>query len=93
MAKHQEAALAKKEEAQENLKAAALARSNELRRRQDPGRSAFSIGEFCQRNGISLSFYFLLQKQGLGPRTMRVGHRRIITLEAEADWQHEREAG
>jgi hypothetical protein len=54
--------------------------------------AAFSISEFCRRNGISQSFYFKLQQRHLAPRTMNLGHRRLITPEAEKDWQREREA-
>ena len=47
---------------------------------------AFSIKEFCRRHGISLSFYFKLQAQGLGPVTMRVGTRVLITKDAARGW-------
>jgi hypothetical protein len=53
---------------------------------------AYPIPEFCRRHGISQSFYFLLQRQGLGPRTMKVGARVVISKEAAADWRRAREA-
>jgi hypothetical protein len=52
------------------------------------GRAAFTKREFCQRNAISLPFYYKLRKMGRGPREM-LGR---ITVDAERDWQKEREA-
>jgi hypothetical protein len=57
----------------------------------DAGASAMSISRFCRRNSISEPFFFKLKANGLGPRTMNVGKRTLITNEAEADWRKERE--
>ncbi len=54
-------------------------------------KDAYSIPEFCQRLGISNSFYFKMQTEGRGPRVMRVGHRVLISKEAAAEWRRERE--
>jgi predicted DNA-binding transcriptional regulator AlpA len=54
-------------------------------------KDAYSIPEFCQRLGISNSFYFKMQTEGLGPRVMRVGHRVLISKESAAEWRRERE--
>jgi hypothetical protein len=48
---------------------------------------AFSIREFCRRHGISLSFYHKLRTQGLGPRTLRLGARVLITQEDARRWR------
>ena len=48
---------------------------------------AFSIAEFCTAHGISEAFYFELQKTGKGPKVMRVGTRRLISIEAAARWR------
>jgi hypothetical protein len=48
--------------------------------------AVFTIKEFCDRYRIATSFYFKLQKQGKGPRTMRIGSKVLITAEAAADW-------
>ena len=40
---------------------------------QANGPLAFSIGEFCSLHRISTDFYYKLQRQNLGPTTMRVG--------------------
>jgi hypothetical protein len=55
-------------------------------------RDAYSIPEWCRRNGFSPSFFFKLQKKGLGPRVMRVGRRTLVSREANDEWRREREA-
>ena len=55
-------------------------------------RAAYSIPEWAKRNGISVSMYHKIQKQGLGPRIMRVGSRTLISREADEQWRREREA-
>ena len=55
-------------------------------------REAYSIPEFCEQNSISRSFYFVLRKDGRGPREMSVGRRKLVSREAAADWRREREA-
>jgi hypothetical protein len=52
---------------------------------------AYSIKQFCQAHGISEMTYHRLRRLGLGPRTMKVLNRTIITHEAAADWRRERE--
>jgi hypothetical protein len=51
-----------------------------------------SIASFCQSNGISITTYFVLKRQGKGPREMKVGKLVLITPEAEKDWRKAREA-
>jgi hypothetical protein len=56
-------------------------------------RKAFSIPQFCARNGdLSEGFYRKMRKLGLGPRETRILDRVIITIEAETEWRHAREA-
>lgn len=50
-------------------------------------RQAFTIAEFCQSHGFSRAHYFNLQRDGLGPRTMQVGARRLISQEAAIEWR------
>lgn len=52
----------------------------------------FTIPEFCRRHKFSQSYFFVLKKTGLGPRTMKLGHRTLISKEAAAAWRREREA-
>jgi len=61
--------------------------------RGDTGR-AFSIKEFCERNGrISRSTFYAMRLAGKGPRLMKVSANRVaISPEAEAEWRREREA-
>ncbi|TWB63043.1 hypothetical protein FBZ94_103743 [Bradyrhizobium sacchari] len=53
---------------------------------------AYSIEQFCQAHGISIDLYFKMQRQGLGPATMKVGSRTLISVEAAAAWRRERES-
>jgi predicted DNA-binding transcriptional regulator AlpA len=50
-----------------------------------------SVDAFCERQGFCRATLYNLWKSGRGPRFMKVGSRRIITPEAEADWQREME--
>ena len=52
---------------------------------------AFSIASFCKRHGISESFLHKLRVKGLGPVTMTVGSRTLISAEAAAEWRRARE--
>lgn len=46
-----------------------------------------TIRQFCDTWEFSPSFYFKLQKQGRGPRTIRIGPKKVlITPAAEDDW-------
>lgn len=51
---------------------------------------AMSIPDFCTRHGISLSFFYLLSERGEAPRTMKVGGRRLISVEEAARWREQR---
>lgn len=55
-------------------------------------RKALSIPEFCKSHGISVAMFYILDKDGKTPRTMRVGARRLISEEAAADWRRAMEA-
>jgi hypothetical protein len=50
-----------------------------------------SIARFCVRNDISEPYFFKLKANGLGPNTMRLGARTLITAEAERRWRQARE--
>lgn len=50
-------------------------------------RVAFTIPEFCGRNGMSAGKYHALKRAQRGPEEMRDGIWVRITLEAEAAWQ------
>ena len=50
----------------------------------DPQALAMSIHAFCVRHDISEDLFFKMQREGWGPRVMRVGTRRLISQEAAA---------
>jgi hypothetical protein len=58
---------------------------------QQPPDADRSIAGFCRRQNISRAFFYALRARGQAPRVAHAGARRIITPEAEADWEHERE--
>ena len=50
----------------------------------------YSIREFCGAVGISVSYFYELKQAGLAPRTMKLGSRRIISVEEAQKWCRER---
>ena len=54
--------------------------------------AASTIEEFCHAHRVSPSMYWKMKAEGLGPREMHVGRRRLISAEAAAEWRREREA-
>ncbi len=48
---------------------------------------ALSIAEFCARHSISVAYFYELRKRGLAPRVMRLGTRRLISVEEAARWR------
>ena len=61
---------------------------------QQSGRAALSVTEFCMSHGISRALFYLLLRDGSGPRVMRVRGRVLISTEAASEWRQrmEREA-
>ena len=51
----------------------------------------FSISEFCASHNISVDTYFKIQRNGTGPKIMKVGSRTLISAEAAAAWRAARE--
>lgn len=54
--------------------------------------TVYSVDEFCRAHRISRASLYNYWAAGIGPRTMRVGSRRLISAEAAAEWRREREA-
>ncbi len=52
-------------------------------------RDAFSVGEFCRRNGFSVELFYKFKAEM--PVTFRVGTRVLISKEAAARWRAARE--
>jgi hypothetical protein len=56
-----------------------------------PERMAFSIEQFCARNGIGVSTYHKLKRQGRGPVEMRLGPCTVrVSIEEEKIWREAR---
>jgi hypothetical protein len=53
--------------------------------------AAYSIKDFCRAHSISPAFYHKLQREGLGPRELRLGARTLISRESAGEWRRERE--
>lgn len=52
----------------------------------------YTVTEFCaEHGGISRVLFYKLQKEGRGPRLMKVGRRTLISAEAAADWRRQME--
>jgi hypothetical protein len=68
-----------------------VARLLQLLAHVDACSQARSIPQFCARNNISRSFFYVLKKRGKAPRIMNVDGRQIISPEAERDWRLARE--
>lgn len=60
-------------------------------RYEPDGADAQTIDAFCSRNGISRAMFYKLQKQGLGPKTMRLGSRVLITSKSAEKWRAQME--
>ena len=54
-------------------------------------RLALTIRQFCEAFSISEAFYYKLRRQGQGPREMELGARKLISIEAAAEWRRLRE--
>ncbi|HYE35669.1 hypothetical protein [Methylocaldum sp.] len=55
-------------------------------------RDAYTIPEFCKSHRICLASFYNLEKRGQAPRTFRVGRRRLVSVEAAAEWRRAMEA-
>jgi hypothetical protein len=51
----------------------------------------YTVTEFARAHNISVAHFYALRKRGLGPREMVLGRRRLISVDAAADWRRERE--
>ena len=52
---------------------------------------AQSVRQFCESHNISKAGFYVLLKNGCGPKVMRVGGRTLISTEAAAHWRRDRE--
>ena len=61
-------------------------------KQQEQKALVFTIASFCCAHEISRPFLYSLWQRGIGPRTMRIGSRVLISDEAAADWRKDMEA-
>ena len=54
-------------------------------------RAALGVTEFCRSHGISRGLFYLLLREGNGPRVMRVRGRVLISAEAAREWREQME--
>lgn len=54
-------------------------------------KQAYSIEEFCELHSISRAKLYLLIKEGTAPTFMRIGKRRLISIEAAEQWRRRME--
>ena len=53
---------------------------------------AFSVPEFCSAHRISKALFYILVRDGRGPRIFKVGRRTLISHKAAYDWRCKMEA-
>ena len=71
-------------------KFAKLTRNNRTKEPVPP--ACYSVRDFCIAHSISEDMFFKMQRQGLTPKTMKVGARTLISMEAAAEWRRQCEA-
>ena len=54
--------------------------------------AAFTVHEFCAAHRISRALFYLLVRDGNGPRLLKAGRRTLVTAEAATDWRRRMEA-
>lgn len=54
-------------------------------------KAALSVSEFCLAYGISRALFYVLLRNGEGPRVMRVGGRVLVSVDAAKNWQRQTE--
>ena len=55
-------------------------------------KQTYSILQFCEAHNISRAKFYLLLNEGKAPRLMKVGRRRLVSMESAADWRKMMEA-
>lgn len=52
--------------------------------------AAYNIQQFIKAHDISYGKFYDLLRKGLGPKMMKIGTRRLISVEEAARWRAER---
>jgi len=58
---------------------------------RSPTVAAFTVAEFCAAHRICRTRLYALWSAGQGPRYMKNGVRRLISVEAATDWRRDME--
>ena len=69
-----------------------LSKSGHAGGNRETERAAYTVSEFCAAHRISRSKLYQLWAMGAGPRFIHIGSKKIITVEAAADWRRRGEA-
>lgn len=51
----------------------------------------YTVAEFCSAHKISRSKLYQLWRSGMGPRTIKIGSKNLITAEAANAWRRQLE--
>lgn len=54
-------------------------------------RRGFTIDEWCDAWRICRASFYNMKKSGIAPRTIKIGSKVIIPLEADEEWQRQRQ--
>jgi hypothetical protein len=66
-------------------------RPQQARAPPDAPIDAMSVAEFCRRHSISEDYFYKLQREGRGPRTMKIGARTLVSQESARAWRRAQE--
>jgi len=56
-----------------------------MSQKEKPSRLGYSVNEYCDAMGISRGTFYNRQKDGTGPKVMKLGGRTIVTSEAHEE--------
>jgi hypothetical protein len=51
----------------------------------------YTVAEFCSAHKISRSKLYQLWRSGVGPRSIKIGSKHLITAEAACEWRRQLE--
>lgn len=49
---------------------------------------AYTVKQFCEAHNLPESTYYLIRKEGKGPRVTKAGRRTLISIEAAEEWRN-----
>lgn len=54
--------------------------------------AAYTVPEFCTAHRISRALFYIILRDGRGPRVLKLGRKTLVTADAAADWRRRMEA-